>query len=157
MADTQNSGSRVVVAQAALIYVAFVVTLVVLFTDKNLQTNFGIVTSGYFLHWYGLLVTAVIDVVGASILIVKKSRGLSLAGAIGTLLLAIFLVLDMFTYSMVGGGFFTSYSQFGSYLFGISKLKGSLSYIPGLFDVLFAVYVVAFIVGAVSARKLNKK
>lgn len=155
MADTRNSGSRIVIAQAALIYAAFAVTLAVLFTDKNLQTNFGLVKTGYFLHWYGLLATAVIDVVGASILILKRTRGFSIAGTIGTLVLALFLVFDMFTYSMVGGGYFTSYSQFGSYLFGFSKLSGSLSYIPGLFDVLFAVYVAAFIAGIISVRKMH--
>lgn len=150
-----KSGNGALIAQASLIYLAFIVTLVILFTDRNLQTNFGLVSSGYFLHWYGLLVTAIIDVAGASILIAKRTRKLSMTGAIGTILLALFLISDMFTYSMVGGGYFTSFTQFGSYLFGLSKLSGSLSYIPGLYDALFAVYIVASIVGLVSVRKFN--
>lgn len=153
MPQNQSPDSRFVIAQAAFIYAAFVVTLVVLFTDRNLQTDFGSVTKGYFLHWYGLLITALLDVAGASILIVRRNRKLSMIGAIGTGLLAVFLVLDIFTYSMVG---FSTYSQFASYLFGISKYPGSLSYIPGLYDVLLAVYIACFAVGIIAARAASK-
>ena len=52
---------------------------------------------------------------------------------------AVFLIADIATYSMVG---FTSASSFATYLFGFSKFKGSLPYIPGLYDVLFAFYII---------------
>lgn len=151
-----ESGNGMVIVQSGLIYVAFAITMVILFTDKNLQTNFGLVSSGYFLHWYGLLVTAIVDVVGASILIVKRTGFLSKVGVVGSGLLALFLVLDILTYNMVGGGYFTSPSQFATYLFGFSKYQGTLNYIPGLFTGLFIVYLIAVVVGVVTIRNSGK-
>lgn len=150
MAGNNNrySGS----AAASLYVVCLVVTAVILFTDKNLQTDFGTV-SPYFIHWYGLLVTAVIDVIAIVVLFAKGSRRTLQVSSVGSILLAIFLVADIFLYSMVG---FSSYSQFATYLFGFSKYPGSMNYIPGLYDILLALYVVTFIVSLISARRKQK-
>ena len=91
----------------------------------------------YFIHWYGLLITGIVDIIGAGIILARPTGRNSTIAAVGTALLAVFLIADIATYSMVG---FTSASSFATYLFGFSKFKGSLPYIPGLYDVLFAFY-----------------
>ena len=136
-------------AEGVLLILAFIVALTILFTDKNLQTDFGI-QSPYFIHWYGMLVIAVVSLIGGGILLVSKSRKLGLVGSVGAILIALFLIGDIELYSQVG---FKTASQFATYLFGISKYPGSLSYIPGLYDLLFALFVITFIVGIISTRK----
>jgi len=131
-----------------LLLVDFIITIVILFTDKNLQTDFGSV-SPYFIHWYGLLITGIIDIIGAAIIIAKPGRGFQKTGTIGSFLLAVFLVADLATYKMVG---FSSVGQFATYLFGFSHYSGALSYIPGLYDVLFAFYLITGIAGAAILR-----
>lgn len=155
MADNSGADGVGVIAQAIIMYAAFLITVVILFTDMNLQTNFGLVTSGYFIHWYWLFVTAIIDVAGASLLIAFRTRRLSMAGTAGTSVMAAFLVLDVFTHSMVAGGSFTL-AGFADYLFGVSFYNGALSYIPGLYDILIAVYVIASIVGVFATRGINR-
>jgi hypothetical protein len=71
----------------------------------------------------------------------RPNRKVLTTGAVGSLLLALFLVADIALYSEVG---FSSPSQFAKYLFGVTKYPGSLSYIPGLYDLLFALYIVTF-------------
>ena len=105
------------------------VAVIILLTDKNLQTDFGI-HARYFIHWYGMLVIAIIALIAGAILLTSKKRSLGLAGTIGSAFIALFLVGDLATYSQVG---FTSVSQFATYLFGVTKYPGSLSYIPGIY------------------------
>lgn len=136
-------------AEGVLFILAFIVALTILFTDKNLQTDFGI-QPPYFIHWYGMLVIAIVSLIGGGILLVSKNRRLGLAGSAGAILIALFLIGDIAFYSQVG---FKTASQFATYLFGISKYPGSLSYIPGLYDLLFALFVITFIVGIISTRK----
>ena len=118
----------------------FIVTITILFTDKNLQTDFG-TTKPYFIHWYGLLITGLISLIGGIIILTKPDRSMFKIGAVGSILLALFLVADIATYSEVG---FSSPIKFATYLFGVSKYPGSLNYIPGLYDVLFALYIITF-------------
>ncbi len=145
MSDGSYSKGRMV---GILLALDFILTTVILFTDKNLQTDFGIVKP-YFIHWYGLLVTAIVDLIGAVIIIAKPERVFQKAGTVGALLLAVFMVADLATYKMVG---FTSVGQFATYLFGFSHYPRALSYIPGLYDVLFAFYIITGIAGAVILR-----
>jgi hypothetical protein len=123
---------------------AFALSVIMLVTDKNLQTNFGMVTSGYYLHWYVILVTAIADLVGAVLLLVVPSRmGIKL-GVLGSgLLIAIFLG-DILTYNIVG---FSSASDFANYLFGVTYFGGDIRY---LYDVLLAVYILTFLYGLVA-------
>lgn len=145
MAEVSSSKGRIV---GFLLLVDFIITIVILFTDKNLQTDFGFVKP-YFVHWYGMLVTAVIDIIGAVIVIAKPARIYQKAGTVGSALLAVFLVADLATYKMVG---LTSVSQFATYLFGFSHYPGSLPYIPGLYDVLFVFYIITAVTGMITLR-----
>ena len=133
-----TSVNKIVYAVGILLIIDFTITITILLTDKNLQTDFGIVKP-YFIHWYGLLITGIVDIIGAGIIFARPTGRNSTIAAVGTVLLAVFLIADIATYSMVG---FTSASSFATYLFGFSKFKGSLPYIPGLYDVLFAFYIV---------------
>lgn len=146
MEGKAGADTVVVTSQALIIYAAFVITAVILFTDRNLQTNFGLVSSGYFYHWYVLFATATVDVAGATLLIAFRSKRLSIAGTVGTAVLSAFLVLDVLSYESVAGGSMT-FSEFASYLFGFGTYSGALPYIPGLYDILIIVYVIASIVG----------
>ncbi|MEM0133801.1 MAG: hypothetical protein QXU18_01025 [Thermoplasmatales archaeon] len=138
--------------EGALFLVAFIVAVVILVTDKNLQTDFGI-QRPYFIHWYGMLVISIVSFIAGVVTLASKKRSLGKAAAIGSGLLALFLIADVATFAQVG---FKSASQFATYLFGITKYPGSLSYIPGLYDLLFALFVIIFIVGIVSSRnKIN--
>ncbi len=145
-----NNSYRIIVG--VLFALDFIVTLLVLFTDNNLQTDFG-ATNRYFLHWYGLLITAVIDIIGAAMVFVRPSKGVYTAGLVGSSLLALFLVLDLLTYSMVG---FSSMGRFATYLFGVARYPGSLSYIPGLYDGLFILYIITAILSASAVRSYSK-
>jgi len=131
-----------------LLVVDFIITMVILFTDKNLQTDFGSVKP-YFIHWYGMLVTGIIDIFGAVIIIAKPARVYQKVGTVGSALLAVFLVADLATYKMVG---LSSVSQFATYLFGFSHYPGSKPYIPGLYDILFLFYIITAITGVFILR-----
>lgn len=132
------NSKRTLYVIGVLLLVDFLITLTILFTDHNLQTDFGAVKP-YFIHWYGLLITGIIDIIGAAIIMVRPSKQTATVAAVGTLLLAVFLVADIATYHMVG---FSTASSFATYLFGFSKYPSSLSYIPGLYDVLFVFYLI---------------
>ncbi len=151
MPETEK-GSRNFRAEGTLFIVAFVVAVIILLTDKNLQTDFGIHTR-YFIHWYGMLVIAIVALIAGAILLTTKKRNLGLAGTMGSAFIALFLVGDLATYSQVG---FASVSQFATYLFGVTKYPGSLSYIPGMYDLLFILFVLTAVTGAISLRG-NKK
>jgi hypothetical protein len=128
----------------AAFLLAFVLSVVMLITDKNLRTNFGTISSGYYFHWYVVAATAVADIVGAALLFLRPSRmGLKI-GVIGSGLLAVIFLGDILTYSLVG---FSSASAFANYLFGISYFGGDIRY---LYDALLAVYIATFLWGIVS-------
>jgi hypothetical protein len=114
-----------------------------LITDKNLQTDFGSVSSGYFEQWYLILATAVADVVGAVLLLVLRSRRAVLAGVIGSASLGLLLLVGIFTYQQAG---FASAGQMANYLFGITYYGGDIRY---LYDVLLATYIATFLGGLV--------
>jgi hypothetical protein len=145
-------------AFGALLVLDFVIAAVMLVTDKNLQTDFG-AQSAYYSHWYGVLAMGVIDLlVGAVLLssstlpaLKRMSASAQRRGVIAALLwtvLALVVSLGIVaSYMQVG---FSSASQFAQYLFGVTPYPGALSYIPGLYDALIALYVVTAIVGALA-------
>ena len=126
--------------------VAFGLTVVMLWTDTNLRTDFGTVSSGYYAHWYVVLVTGLADLLGAGLLLALRSRRALQAGVAGSGLLALIFVGDILTYSQVG---FSSASQFADYLFGVTYYGGDIRY---LYDALLAFYVATFLVGIVLVR-----
>jgi hypothetical protein len=158
------SGGRVA-AFSAFLFLDFVLVLVMLATDKNLQTDFGSV-SPYYLHWYGLLAEGVIDLLVAVVLVVsvvrpamrdtplQSRRGIVVGAVVWTALAIIANVAIVATYSQVG---FKTESKFEMYLFGTTAYPGALSYIPWLYDLLLAVYVVTLAVGIVASLRVRAK
>ncbi len=134
-------------------FVAFALGVVMLVTDKNLRTNFGYMSSGYFLHWYVILLVTIATVVGGALLVLVRSRMSVKAGAVGSgLIVAIFLG-DILTYGEVGNGFFKSPSSFANYLFGVSYYGGDIRF---LYDAMLGVYIAAFIAGIVLLSTTRK-
>lgn len=140
-----------------LLLLDLVVAVVMLATDKNLQTDFG-ATSPYYAHWYGVLAMGALDgLVGIAVLatafIPSRASRVSmrkwvLRGALGWSILAIAAMVGVVeTYQQVG---FSSMSQFAQYLFGVTAYPGALSYIPWLYDMLLGCYVVTAVIGSVS-------
>jgi hypothetical protein len=133
-----------------LFVVDLLVTVVMLATDKNLQTDFGAV-SPYYIHWYFLLATGVLDLVAALVLLGSIGmasrasparsvpRWVVLAGLGWALLVIVGMLGILVTYSTVG---FATMGDFEKYLFGVTAYPGSLSYIPWLYDLLLVLYFV---------------
>jgi len=158
------SGGRVG-AFSVLLLLDFLLILVMLGTDKNLQTDFGNPTvSGYYAHWYGLLVEGIIDLILAAGLLatvalpalrgrsVSSRRGIVLLGVAWSVLAIVAMVGIVETYQQVG---FSSASQFAQYLFGTTAYPGALSYIPWLYDALLAAYVLTALVGVIALMKVR--
>ncbi len=137
---TKHLGARVYSVPFLL---AFALSLVMLATDKNLRTDFGSVTSGYYLHWYVVLIAGLADLAGAILLATLATRRAILGGVVGSGLLTLVFVGDVFTYSQVG---FSSAGSFADYLFGITYYGGDIRY---LYDLLLAVYIGTFLVGLI--------
>lgn len=128
---------------AGFFLVQFLITLVILLTDMNLRNDFGIYTgSGYFIHWWGLLVTAVVDVIGVGLLILKPTRTVFKIGSGWSIFMVAFLFGDILLYKEVG---FSTPTQFADYLFGFSKYPSTESYYPGLYTILAAIYIIIVI------------
>jgi len=123
--------------------VAAALSVVMLVTDKNLQTDFGTMSSGYYVHWYVVLGMAIIDLVGAGLLIAVRSRALVKVGVVGSGIFAVGLVAAVLTYAQVG---FASPTDFANYLFGVTYYSGYIRY---LYDALLAAYVGTCALGGV--------
>lgn len=121
--------------------VAFVLTVAMLMTDTNLRTDFGTMSSGYYFHWDVVLVTAVADLIGAALILVVGTRTVIRIGVLGSGLLSLIFLGDIFTYAQVGFG---SAGDFANYLFGVTYYGNDLRY---LYDVLLATYLITFISG----------
>jgi uncharacterized membrane protein YjdF len=133
--------SRAAPYYAGMFALATVLSVVMLATDTNLRTDFGAMPSGYFAHWYVILVTAIVDALGALLLVVMRNRLAVLGGTVGAALLVVVLLGAIFTYSQVG---FDSASQFADYLFGVTYFGGDIRY---LYDAVLATYFATFLVG----------
>jgi hypothetical protein len=146
-----------------LLLADFLVSVVMLATDKNLQTDFGR-SLPYYAHWYGVLVMGVADLFGALAVFGNFSRygmrtmsslrrrWVALAG-LGWSVLAVLALLGIATsYQQVG---FANMGQFEQYLFGVTAYPGALSYIPWLYDLLLVLYVLTALV-AVSVVLLTR-
>ena len=146
MSKNENYGTRYM----ALLYaLSFIVIVVMLYTDRNLQTDFGSVKP-YFYHWFGLMATGIIDLIGAFILILKPGRRVILTSLSVSIIMVVFLLADTLTYSSVG---FSTIQAFAAYLFGVTRYQGNMNYIPGLYDILLALYVINFLVALFYLRK----
>ena len=139
--ETATPKSRLAVVYSLPFLLAAALSIVMLATDKNLQTDFGTVTTGYFLHWYVVLVTAVSDIAGAVLLLTLRSRTAVKLGVLGSLVLSVLFVGVIFTYQQVG---FASANDFAQYLFGVTYYGGDIRY---LYDALLATYLGTFVMG----------
>lgn len=141
--ENRKEDRRLAIAYSLPFLVAAGLSALMLVTDKNLQTDFGTVTSGYFSHWYAVLAMAVADLGGAAILLGFRSRLAVKIGVLGSAVFAFALVADVFTYHAVG---FASAQQFADYLFGVTYFGGNLRY---LYDAVLATYIATSVSGAV--------
>ena len=124
-------------------FVAAGLSILMLATDKNLQTDFGTMASGYYVHWYAVLAMAVAALVAAALLLVLRSRTAVKLGVVGSGLLTAALLGAILTYQQVG---FSSAMDFANYLFGITYYGGDIRY---LYDALLATDIAACVGGAV--------
>lgn len=155
---------RRLTAFAVLLLIDFAITVVMLVTDKNLQTDFG-GSSPYYLHWYAGLGMGILDLVVAGVLLLLPGtaspgksvaaahRGLVLAAVTWPVLAVLALVGVVATYQQVG---FQNAMQFAQYLFGVTAYPGVLAYIPWLYDVLVVMYILTAIVGATVALQTRQ-
>jgi hypothetical protein len=146
-------------AFALFLFVDVILVAVMLVTDKNLQTNFG-AQAPYYYHWYGLLAEGILDLIVAGALVASISRSAQvrsfssrkrvvLAGLAWTVLAILAMLGIVATYQQVG---FASASEFAKYLFGVTVYPSLPSYIPWLYDLLLAMYIVTALVGAWATR-----
>lgn len=149
MSSNENYGTRYM---AFLYALSFIVIVVILFTDRNLQTDFGSVQP-YFYHWFGLLATGIIDLIGVFILVLKPGRRVVLTSLSVSIIMVVFLLADTLAYSSVG---FSTLQSFATYLFGVTRYQGNMNYIPGLYDILLALYVVNFLIALFYLRKISR-
>ncbi len=131
---------------SVLFFVAAVLAIVMLLTDKNLQTDFGSKPSGsmffgYFLHWWAVALAAVATLVGGVLLLAVRSRRAIAGGVVGSALLSLVFLGDIAAYSASG---FASAGDFAKYLFGITYGGGDIRY---LYDALLSVYLFTFFLG----------
>jgi hypothetical protein len=159
-AGTMNN--RRVALFGVVLLVELVLVVVMLVTDKNLQTDFG-TQSPYYYHWYGVLAMGVVDLLlalgllGTSSMRASKSmspaaqRRLVMSALAWTVIAIVAMVGIVATYSQVG---FSTPGQFAQYLFGVTPYAGAQSYLPWLYDLMLALYVVATAVGALAMRQV---
>ncbi len=126
-----------------LFFLGFGLAVLMLATDKNLQTDFGTVHSGYFVHWYVIAALAAAELVGGLLLVAARSRLAVKAGVVGSGLLAAILLGGILTYQEVG---FKTATLMAQYLFGITYYGGNIRY---LFDALLAVLLLTMLVGII--------
>ena len=134
-------------AYGGIFLLAFALSALMLATDQNLRTGFGTVSSGYFSHWYVVLLSGIADLVGAAILLVYASRSAIKLGLVGAVLQVLMLLASITTYQSVG---FATPDAFARYLFGIDYYGGYIRY---LFDALLAVYLLAVVLGVALLRR----
>jgi hypothetical protein len=141
--EANRTKSLFPIVYSAAFLIAAGLSVLMLISDKNLQTNFGSLSSGYYSQWYLVLITAVADVVGAGLLLALRSRLAVKLGVVGSGALIAVLLGGILTYQQVG---FATAGDFATYLFGITYYGGDIRY---LFDALLATYIGTFLFGIV--------
>ena len=141
-ASTGSGRSLLARSYGGCFLIAFGLSAVMLGTDNNLWTGFGSV-SGYYFHWWVVLITAAADLIGAILLLALGTRLTVKGGLVGSSLLTLVFLADILTYQQNG---FNSPADFANYLFGVTYSGGDVRY---LYDILLAVYIVTAVVGAI--------
>lgn len=143
---------------SAMLFLDFIIAVVMLYTDQNLQTDFGIVKP-YYIHWWGVLAIALMDLllatgVGTSISLARKNpsrvwRVLSKLAFTWAILVLVVMVGAVATYQQVG---FSSETEWAKYLFLPSFYPGALPYIPWLYDAMLILTLVTIVSGWLAIR-----
>ena len=96
MADSERVRPEPVFFSGVFV-LAFALSVVMRVTDTNLQTDFGTRSSGYYVHWYVILGTAVADLIGVALLLLLRSRTAVKLCTLGSVLLVVvFLRSDLY-------------------------------------------------------------
>jgi hypothetical protein len=161
-----RSGRSWIVIFGLLIFLDFLLLVVMLVTDKNLQTDFGnskYMAPSYFLHWYGLLAEAILTLLVAFSVIgnalapsmwaqrPRRVKAIVLGGLVWVILALLADLAIVFTWSQVG---FQNMSQFAMYLYDTASPPAS-GYIPWLYDALIAMLVLTALVGVVAWARVR--
>lgn len=156
--ETGNLKGRLVAVFVGLLLIDFLLLDAMLVTDKNLQTDFGTM-SPYFIHWYGVLALAVVTLFVAVLIIVtagrsalkgnrpKMARFALTGGAVWCWLTIVAMLGVLATWKQVDA---TSLKEFAQYLFSVTAYPGVQPYIPWLYDLLLALFILSGIVGVLA-------
>jgi hypothetical protein len=156
-----RAGRTWVIVLGLFLLLDFLLILVMLVTDKNLQTDFG--GPKYFLHWWGLLAEGILTLlVGLAVVFnatarsmwsdrPRRVRGVVMAGLTWAVLALLADLAIVFTWSQAG---FSSMSAFAMYLFDTAS-PAATGYIPWLYDALLVVLFVTIIVGVLALARVR--
>jgi hypothetical protein len=154
---------RRVLAFGLFLILDFLLTLVMLATDKNLQTDFG-AHPAYYVHWYAGLGEAIIDLLAGLAVIayvavpsfqrmsLRQRKGAVYGAFVWTILVILASVGVVETYQQVG---FASANDFAQYLFQGTTYPYTQPYIPWLYDVILVFYLVTAVLGILSVLKIR--
>jgi hypothetical protein len=160
-AEPKAMGRGTVLAFALILLLDFVVIVVMLATDKNLQTDFGSITNpsftNYYAHWYALLAEGILTLLVALALCFYAFRGTARptrAVVLGAFAYSVLAFLGnvgiVAAYQMVG---YSNLTQFADYLYGITASSGDIRY---LYDVLIVLGLITIGVGGAALRAVRK-
>jgi hypothetical protein len=153
---TGRGGRSWVQIFGGVILIDFLLVLVMLTTDKNLQAVSA--------HWYGLLAEGILDLLVALAVLgnatmpsmwaqrPQRIKIIATAALVWVILAILADLAIVFTWMQAG---FTSMNQFAMYLFDTASPAAS-GYIPWLYDALLAVYVLTVIVGVAAWTHVRK-
>lgn len=152
------ASARRVSAFAVILGIDAALVGLLLATDKNLQTDFGSVPA-YWAGWWHVVAgeVALIVLAGAVVATALALRRDGRRTAARRAVLAVALLASvLLTLATAGMGLeyssagFTSADQYYRYLFSPTPYPGALSYIPWLYDLVLAAFVVTVLIGAVA-------
>jgi hypothetical protein len=157
-----RAGRTWVILFGVFLLVDFVLILVMLATDMNLQTGFG--GSKYYAHWWGLLAEGILTLLVALAVIFnatarsmwsdrpRRVRGVVMAALVWSILAIVADLAIVFTWKQVGE---PSMSAFAMYLFDTAS-PAATGYIPWLYDVLLAFLILTAILGVIALTRVRK-
>ncbi|MCI4372308.1 MAG: hypothetical protein L3K02_01490 [Thermoplasmata archaeon] len=161
--EVGRTGRTWIILFGVFLLLDFVLILVMLATDQNLQTDFMTV-SKYYAHWYGLLAEGILTLlVGLAVIfnatarsmwsdLPKRVKTVVTAALVWTILAVLADLAIVFTWSQVGA---PSMSWFAMYLFDTPS-PVTTGYIPWLYDALIAVYILTAILGILAWTQVRK-
>jgi hypothetical protein len=160
---TSRGGRSWVTIFGVFILIDFILIAVMLATDSNLRTDFGM-HGPYFLHWYGLLAEGILTLLVALSVIgnslarsmwarrPRRVKAIVMGGLVWVILALLANLAIVFTWSQAG---FPSMSDFEMYLYDTAS-PAATGYIPWLYDALIAFLVLTALVGVIASMKVRR-